>query len=124
MRTLWAVALVLALSGAACGDDDKSPAAPTPGSSAPQCSYAITPTTLALAATGSLAKGTLALTTTSACVWTAAASVGWLTVTPSTGSGNQSLAVVALDNAASAPRTATITVGGQSVAVTQAGSGK
>jgi len=84
----------------------------------------IAPTSLALAATGSLAKATLTLSTTGTCSWTAAVSVGWLTVTPSTGSGSQSLSVVASDNTGTAARNGTITVGGQSVAVTQAGSGR
>ena len=128
MRTVRAVALVFALLGGACGDDDKSPSAPrptpTPPASTPQCSYVITPTSLALAATGSLAKATVAVSTTSSCAWTAAVSVGWLTATPAAGTGSQTLAVVALDNAGTAARTATMTVAGQSVAVTQAGSGK
>jgi hypothetical protein len=122
MRTLRAVAVVLALLGAACGGDDKSPSVPTPTPPVIACSYAIAPATLALAATGSLAKATLAVSTTGTCSWTAAVDIGWLTVTPSTGSGSQSLAVVASDNVETGTRTATIRVAGQSVAVTQAGS--
>ena len=57
--------------------------------------------------------------------WTATTSANWLTITPSSGSGNEAFSVVAAENTSDSERTATITVSGQgaetqTISVTQA----
>jgi len=55
--------------------------------------------------------------------WNAVSSNGWLTVTPSSGSGAGSATVAAQANTTAAVRTATITLGGKVITVTQAAGG-
>ena len=76
----------------------------------------VSPTTWAVGAVG----GSQTVTITSDLAdarWTASSSASWLTVTPSSGSGTTSLTMVA--NPSSEGRTATVTVAGQSIQVTQ-----
>jgi hypothetical protein len=104
-----------------------TPPTPTPPSPSPSptpgCSYTISPSTLSLGATGSLAKATIQVTTTSNCSWAAAVADSWLSVTPRTGTGSAVLSLVATDNinSSAASRASRVTVGGSQVAVTQAG---
>jgi hypothetical protein len=56
-----------------------------------------------------------------ACDWIASRNVDWLTLSPSTGTGSGTLTYTAPANPAGASRTATITVAGQNIVVTQAG---
>ena len=84
-----------------------------------QCTYAVAPTTQNVAATGG--TGTVTVTTTSDCGWTAASNVPWIRVTAGTpGSGNGTASYTVAANIASAPRTGTLTIAGQTVTVTQA----
>jgi sugar lactone lactonase YvrE len=83
------------------------------------CAYSGVPSTLPVAATGG--SQTIAVGTTAFCPWTISGLPSWITVTgPSaaTGPGNATLAVAA--NSGSS-RSATITVAGVSIVVTQAG---
>ncbi len=63
-------------------------------------------------------SGTAALTTQEGCTWAASSSAAWLTVTPSLpGSGN--VGYTAAANATGVPRSATLTLGGQTFTVFQ-----
>ena len=70
------------------------------GTAAPQpsCSYSLSPSALTLGATGSFTRGTIQLTTTTACAWTLAIADAWLTSTPTSGTGSSSLTIEATDN--------------------------
>jgi hypothetical protein len=60
--------------------------------------------------------------TGSGCAWTLVADVSWITINGSTtgaGTGNRTYVVAA--NTTSSTRTATLTVGGKTITVTQAG---
>lgn len=84
------------------------------------CSFSVSPASGSFSSSGG--SGTVAVTAGSTCSWTAAGSASWLTVTAGssgTGPGSVSYAIVA--NTGSASRTATLTIGGQAFAVTQAG---
>ena len=81
----------------------------------------ISPTTWAPAATG----GTQLVTVTStpaAASWSASTDAAWLTVSPPSGLGSGSTTLTAVPHVTSAlPRTATATIAGHAVAVTQSG---
>lgn len=80
------------------------------------CSFTVTPTAISAGPTG--AAATIAVTTQAGCGWTATTPVPWITVTASgTDSGNASYTVAA--NAGTTARTATLTVAGKSVVVSQ-----
>src|SRR5471030_1134545 len=81
------------------------------------CTYALSASSLSLDANGG--AGAIGLTTVDNCGWTAASSASWLTVSPASGTFSASIAYVAANNATGSTRTATITVGGQTVTVTQ-----
>lgn len=82
------------------------------------CSFGVSPTSAALPASGG--SGSVAVTTATACSWTAQSSVPWLTVTSTasaTGSGNVTFTATPNTGAA---RSGTLIVAGQTVSVTQA----
>lgn len=88
---------------------------PTP----PSCLYSVAPTSVALSPGGGSA--TIAVTTASTCVWTAVSSASWLTVTSgTTGTGDGTVTVAAGANGQT-PRSATLTVAGRTIAVSQDG---
>lgn len=65
----------------------------------------------------------LAVTTTvPVCGWTAASDAGWVSVDPAGGAGSSSIRLTVQPNPTTAPRAATVTVGGRPVVVTQAAS--
>jgi hypothetical protein len=75
-------------------------------------------------ATESYAGGydTVNVSTGASCVWTASSSAPWLTVSTGTfGFGSTTLSFATLPNPQSASRSATLTIGGQTVTVTQSG---
>lgn len=64
----------------------------------------------------------VAVTAPTGCGWTATSSdPSWLSATPASGSGNATVSFTAAANTATTTRSATLAIGGQSVAVTQAG---
>jgi hypothetical protein len=67
-------------------------------------------------------RGTLAIDTPSGCTWTASTSAEWLRLSSVSGSGSGTVDFEATTNAGS-PREATISVAGQSVFISQDGSG-
>lgn len=85
------------------------------------CSVSISPATSPMVVGGG--AGTVTVTAGDGCPWTAVSNVPWITVTAGasgTGSGSVGYAVEA--NASGAPRSGTITIGGQTFTVEQAGS--
>ena len=85
------------------------------------CSYAIAPTSQSVVAGGG--TGSTSVTAQTGCAWTAVSNnTSWLTVTAgASGSGNGSVSFSAAANASTSQRTGTLTVGGQTFSVTQAG---
>jgi hypothetical protein len=82
------------------------------------CTYAIDPTSQSVAAIGG--TGTVSVTTTSACTWTASSNAPWLTVTSgAAGTGNGTVGFSAAANIG-ASRSGTLTIAGQTFTVTQA----
>jgi hypothetical protein len=84
------------------------------------CSSSIAPTTVnAIAAGGT---GTVAVTSAAGCSWTAQSNNAWITVSGgATGTGNGSVTYTVAANPSTDPRTGTITIGGDTLTVTQAG---
>lgn len=81
------------------------------------CSYAITPTSQALAAGGG--SGSVTVTAGAGCPWTATSNDTWITVTSgASGTGNGTVGFAANANT-NTDRSATLTVGGQTLTVTQ-----
>lgn len=81
------------------------------------CAYTLSPSGAAIAAAGG--SGTAAVSSGNGCAWAAVSSATWLTITAgASGSGNGTLAYSATPNTGSA-RSATITVAGQTLTVTQ-----
>jgi hypothetical protein len=84
------------------------------------CVYAISPVSQSVAAAGG--TGSVAITTVAGCTWTAAADVGWLTISgTASGSGNGTVNFAASANTATTSRTGTLTIAGKTFTVTQAG---
>ncbi|MGE3178776.1 MAG: BACON domain-containing carbohydrate-binding protein, partial [Vicinamibacterales bacterium] len=83
------------------------------------CSFTLSTTSLSIPAAGGTASGNV--TASSGCAWTTSSAQSWLTVSAGT-SGNGSFTVTAQPNTSSSSRTGSVTVAGQTVNVTQAGS--
>ena len=102
-------------TGPGCAADGDSPTEPSP-----VCSYTIAPANRAFGSEGGTAQ--VSVTTAQGCSWTTAGAPGWISVTGGgTGSGPGAVAYSVAANAATAPRTATLTIGGQAHAVAQDG---
>jgi hypothetical protein len=65
--------------------------------------------------------GTVAVTTSSNCPWTATTNVNWITITSGSGTGNGQISYTVIPNPFSTPRSGTITTDGKSHTVNQAG---
>jgi hypothetical protein len=84
------------------------------------CSYTVSPTSVAAAATGGAQSATV--TAAAGCSWTAVSNAAWISVTAgSTGSGNGTVSYSVDANSSTTSRAGTLTVAGQMVTVTQAG---
>ncbi len=87
---------------------------------APPCSYSISPLSAIYASSGG--TGSVNVTVQSGCSWTATNSAGWITIiSGSSGSGNGSVSYSLTTNSSACARTATLTVAGQTVTVSQGG---
>ena len=87
----------------------------TPGA---PCTYTISPATQAEPAAGG--SGSLTLTTGATCAWTAVSNSSWIVAATPAGTGPATLNyLVAADSGAS--RTGTLTIGGQTLSITQSG---
>jgi hypothetical protein len=85
------------------------------------CSYAISPASRSLGSDGG--TGSVAVTASSGCAWTATSSASWLVVTSGgQGVGDGAVAYVVDRNAAAATRTATIAIANQTFVMEQSGS--
>jgi hypothetical protein len=84
------------------------------------CSFSIAPTSQSFADPGG--TGSVTITTTPGCAWTAASNnADWLTLTtPASGTGNGTVGFSAAANTTSAPRTGTLTIAGQTFTVSEA----
>jgi uncharacterized repeat protein (TIGR01451 family) len=84
------------------------------------CSYSIMPTSASATAQG--ASGTVAVTALSGCKWKATSNNDWIVVTAGTaGSGSGAVSYTVAVNTNSNPRTGSISIGGQTFTITQAG---
>jgi len=86
----------------------------------PACTFDVSPKA-AITADASGKIGTIAVTTASTCSWTASASDSWIQVSPMAATGSGQVAYTIAPNAGSGSRTATLTVAGTTIAVTQEG---
>lgn len=86
---------------------------------ATKCTYAISPSSNTFPSGGG--SGGVDITTQSGCTWTAKSKVSWITLSPSSGTGNGSIVyVVSVNNGAK--RTGTMTIAGKTFTVTQTSS--
>src|ERR1017187_413795 len=84
------------------------------------CFYSISPNSVALG--GAATNGTLAVTASPGCGWTATPDMSWLTITNgATGSGNGTVSYMVDANPTLNPRTGTMTIAGATFTVNQAG---
>ena len=113
-RHLWvSVAMVVALIGC----EKSSPTEPGPVGT---CTYSLSATSLSFGASGG--PNSVNVTTASSCAWTASSDRGWMSITSgASGTGSGVVNISLTRNASSAVRTGTLTVAGQSVAVSQDG---
>jgi hypothetical protein len=82
------------------------------------CTFTISPT--AQSFTASVGAGSVAVTTSNGCAWTATSNAGWITITSgSSGSGNGTVGYSVVANGG-AKHTGTMTIAGQTFTVTQA----
>lgn len=86
----------------------------------PSCSYTISSSSAALGDVSG--GGTVSVTTTSGCTWTAVSNASWLTVNSgANGTGNGTVTYSVTANLSTSSRTGTITIAGQTFTVTQNG---
>jgi hypothetical protein len=91
----------------------------TQAGTAPACTYNATPPSAFYPVTGG--AGTIAVTTSAGCAWTATSQAAWITITGGgTGTGNGTVQYAVAPNSG-AGRSSTIIVGGRTVAITQDG---
>ena len=83
------------------------------------CSFAVSPRTIAAAAAGS--TGTIAVTTGAGCRWSTSGMPSWLSIPSAARTGSGQLSYTVRTNTSTSARTASLLVGGLSVAVSQAG---
>jgi hypothetical protein len=115
------------LVAAGCSNDPApaAPSTPTPpaggGSTAPTCTYALSPAAINTGPSGG--TSTVTVTTQSGCAWTSSTSASFITVT--SGASGSGTGTVGLNVAANpgADRTGTVTIAGQTLTVNQTGSG-
>jgi hypothetical protein len=118
MRSLVASFVgLLSVCVTSCGGGSATPTAATPTSPTGTCAFAISSLAVSVGATSGPTQ--LTVTTTNGCAWTAVSSQAFLAIT--SGSGATGTGTVTFTVAANtgAQRAANITVGGQTVVVTQ-----
>jgi hypothetical protein len=94
---------------------------PNPPPPAPGCSFVLRPSVLSFPPDGGLA--TVQIDTTGQCAWTSSTTATWLTISPATGRGPDTLTVAAAANATGTARSGSISLGGQVIMVTQDAAG-
>ncbi|MBI4903033.1 MAG: hypothetical protein HY820_05315, partial [Acidobacteria bacterium] len=96
--------------------DKQYPIAQGPATS---CAYSVSPNGLQLPAAG--ATGQININTGSTCVWSVSGAPAWITLDASTGIGSAAIRYTAAANSAATPRTASLSIPGAGVSITQAG---
>jgi hypothetical protein len=113
-RTVAAASmLALLLAAAACGDDSKSSTGPT------GCQIITGVTTTTFPASGGSASITVG--TSSSCAWTAVSSASFLTVSQGASGSGDGTVVFTLAPNTGPQRTATLTITGTAILITQQG---
>jgi hypothetical protein len=85
----------------------------------PACSYTISPTGKTVSYL--LVNGSVSVTATAGCMWTAVSNVGWVSVTGgASGTGNGTVGYQVSANPNRTSRTGTVTIAGQTFTITQA----
>ena len=80
--------------------------------------YSLSPTSQTFASTGG--TGSVSVTSSSGCSWTATSNVSWITITSgSSGTGNGTVAFTVAANTGTSQRTGTMAIAGQTFTVTQ-----
>ena len=118
--TAGGATLTLNQAGTAATGPAPSPSpAPAPPSS-PTCSITLQPPSATLPAAGG--SGVVSIATAAGCPWTAGSGASWIIITTAlSSSGSGSLSFTVASNTSMTARTGTITVGGVSFTVNQAG---
>jgi hypothetical protein len=83
------------------------------------CTYSITPTSAGVIAAGG--SGSIVITTTAGCGWTASSPATWVTFTTTNGTGGATVGYTVAANASTLSRSTTLTIAGLPFALTQAG---
>lgn len=118
-RRLWPLGVVIAALSAACSSTPSSPT-PTAPTTPPvaTCTYALGSTTLNMAGVGGTA--TIGVTTAAGCAWSVTSNASFVSsVSASSTSGSGTVSLTVTENLGDA-RSGTLTIAGQTVAVTQA----
>jgi uncharacterized protein (TIGR03437 family) len=81
------------------------------------CTYSVAPASATIPADGG--SGTATVTTSSECAWTPASSASWVTITSGAATGNGTFSYVVAPNTTKDARSATITVGNDTLTINQ-----
>jgi hypothetical protein len=84
-----------------------------------KCSPSVSPITFSVPSNGG--AGTVTITGPTGCTWAASSSEDWVTISKKSGSGSAALDISVTQNQDITPRVATLTIAGQTVAVSQPG---
>lgn len=107
---------LLVVCGVALSGCDTGPASPTPAS----CTFTLSTTSITIGAAGG--PGSVAVSTSNQCSWTARSDSAWISATGGTSAtGPGTFTFTAADASGTAARTGALTVAGQPVSVTQQG---
>ncbi|HEX6622968.1 MAG TPA: M36 family metallopeptidase [Pyrinomonadaceae bacterium] len=121
---IWTVFARHGMGFSAVGNDGTTHTAATnlPSDCGGTCTYSINPTSASYAAAGG--SGTVSVTTSTGCAWTAVSNASFITVTGgASGSGNGTVSYSVAANTGTASRNGTVTIAGLTFTVTQAGTG-
>ena len=119
-RLLWLFGVVVCGMTVACADSE-TPSSPTPTPPpVAACSYSLGSSALNVAGVG--ATGSISVTTNSGCAWTVASSAPFVTVTSASSNTGPGTVTFSISENLGDTRSATLTIAGQAVTVTQAAS--
>ena len=84
------------------------------------CTYTLSPSSQSFSS--SAGSGSVAITSQGVCPWTAASNATWVTITAgAAGSGSGTVSYTVANNPSTSPRTATLTIAGQTYIINQSG---
>src|SRR5215217_8281133 len=121
---IWAVFARHGMGVSAVGNDGTTHVAATdvPADCGGTCSFSINPTSASFAAAGG--SGSVAVTTSAGCNWTAASNNSFITITSgASGSGSGTVNYSVAANTVSTSRSGSMTIAGLTFSVSQAGTG-